>query len=109
MFTMARARRESSTSRRASTSRSMASTSSSVAMVKETRSDERAKCGNSATAALQRQRGRGDPGARACVLCAVVVSLVAYRLTLRLLPTVEAKALKRNSMGPRLGSGSAAP
>ena len=44
--------------------------------------------------------GARDPGARACVLCAVVVSLAAYRLTLRLLPTVEAVFGRPND--PRL-------
>ena len=81
----------------------MASTSSSVAMVEGRRDRDVNALGAAAAAAAgvqrRRSRGRGDPGARACVLCAVVVSLVAYRLTLRLLPTVEAKALKRNMYG----------
>jgi len=81
----------------------MASTSSSVAMVEGRRDRDVNALGAAAAApatfAAAFAGGARDPGARACVLCAVVVSLAAYRLTLRLLPTVEAKALKRNMYG----------
>jgi len=85
--------------RRASASRSTASRATLEA--RRDRDVTTLGAASAAPAALALAFGGGarDPGARACVMCAMLVSYAAYRLTLRLLPTVGVKTLARNMFG----------